>query len=56
MAQIARQLGGDDVAAITGWLATRPVPTAAKPAASLPGPLPLRCGGVHDAAAGAAPR
>ena len=51
MSQIARRLGGDDVAAITGWLATRPLPTPATPASSLPGPLPLRCGGIGDAAA-----
>lgn len=57
MAQIARQLGGDDVAAITGWLATQPVPSPATPASSLAGPPPLRCGGVGDAAAAeAAPR
>ena len=54
MAQVARQLGPDDVAAVTGWLATQAVPTPSEPATSLPAPMPLRCGGVAGAAAGAA--
>ena len=50
MAQVARQLGGDDVAAITGWIASQPVPAPSSPAASLPAPMPLRCGGIGAAA------
>ncbi len=49
MAQVARQLRPDDIAAVTGWLAAQPVPADAKPAATLPAPMPLRCGGVTAA-------
>jgi cytochrome c553 len=57
MARIARQLDGDDVAAITGWIATQPVPTPAAAGSSLPAPMPLRCGGVAGStSADAAPR
>jgi cytochrome c553 len=52
MAQVARQLDADDVAAVTGWLATRPVPIPSKPAQTLPAPMPLRCGGLSGNAAG----
>lgn len=55
MAQVARQLRADDVAAVTGWLASQPVPTPAKPARSLPAPMPMPCGGM-DAPGAAAPR
>ena len=44
MADIARRLSGADVGAVAAWLAAQPVPANAKPAAGLPGPLPLRCG------------
>jgi len=53
MAQVARQMGADDVAAITGWLAAQPVPAPSKPAQALPAPMPLRCGGLSGDAAGA---
>ncbi len=36
MARIARQLGADDVAAITGWLAAQPLPANNKATAALP--------------------
>lgn len=55
MAEVARQLGAEDVAALTGWLASQPVPTPAKAAGSLPAPMPLRCGGLAGDEA-AAPR
>jgi cytochrome c553 len=46
MAQIAQRLAPQDISALSQWLAAQPVPTAAKPAASLPAPPPLECGGV----------
>ena len=47
MAQVAQRLTPDDVAAVSAWLASQPVPAGAKPE---PGPaarLPLRCGGLE---------
>lgn len=44
MAEIAKALGPDDIGALAGWLAARPVPSPARPAASLPKAMPLRCG------------
>jgi cytochrome c553 len=52
MAQVARQLHPDDIAALTAWLAAQPVPESSKPAETLPAPMPLRCGGVPASAAG----
>ncbi len=46
MADIARQLTPDDVSAVSAWLAAQPVPGGGKPAASLAGAMPMRCGGV----------
>ncbi len=46
MADIAKKLAPEDVSAITAWLASRPVPANAKPAAAAPGPWPMECGGV----------
>ena len=46
MAEVARKLSADEVSAISAWLAAQPVPARGKPAAQLPAPLPLRCGGV----------
>ena len=46
MADIAKKLAPEDVSAITAWLASRPVPANAKPAAAAPGPWPMDCGGV----------
>jgi cytochrome c553 len=44
MAEVARQLGAEDVRAVAVWLASRPVPPGAKPAAQPDLPLPLECG------------
>jgi cytochrome c553 len=46
MAEVARQLSADEVGAVAAWLASRPLPASAKPAAGLPAPLPMPCGGV----------
>ena len=51
MAQIAQRLAPQDISALSQWLAAQPVPTGAKPAASLPAPPPLECGGVGTAGA-----
>lgn len=51
MAQVAERLSPDDVGAISAWLAAQPVSAGGKPAASLPAPLPLQCGGVAGLAA-----
>lgn len=44
MAEIAKRLSSDDVRAVAVWLASRPVPPGAKPAAQPDLPLPLECG------------
>ena len=54
MAQIAQRLTPDDVSAVSAWLAAQRVPGSGKPAAALPAPLPVRCGGVAGAVAGVA--
>lgn len=46
MADIARRLTPEDVSAVAAWLASRPLPASAKPALTLPAPLPLECGSV----------
>ncbi len=46
MAQIAQRLAPQDISALSQWLAAQPVPTNAKPAAALPAPMPLECGGT----------
>ena len=46
MAQVAKRLAPSDISALSQWLAAQTVPAGAKPAASLPAPLPLPCGGV----------
>ncbi len=46
MAQIARRLAPDDVAALSLWLSAQTVPTVSTPASSLPAALPLPCAGV----------
>ena len=46
MAQVAKALAPQDIAALSQWLAAQPVPPGAKPAQALPAPLPMRCGGV----------
>lgn len=54
MAEVAKALAPEDIGALSQWLAAQHVPRAANPAATLPAPLPLRCGGVPDPAAPAA--
>jgi cytochrome c553 len=49
MAEVARRLAPEDVAAIASWLATQPVLGRAEPRAS--GTPPIACGSVTDAAA-----
>lgn len=46
MAAIARKLTPQDVAALAAWLASRPVPVPARPAAGFEAEPPLECGGV----------
>ncbi|WP_128000827.1 c-type cytochrome [Piscinibacter defluvii] len=46
MAAIARKLTPQDVAALAAWLASRPVPQPARPAARFEADPPLECGGV----------
>ncbi|HWI11231.1 MAG TPA: c-type cytochrome [Burkholderiaceae bacterium] len=46
MAQVAQRLAPADIGALSQWLAAQPVPAGAKPAAGLPEPMPLRCGGA----------
>ncbi len=46
MGQVAQKLTSAEVSAISAWLAAQPVPAGGAPAAALPEPLPLRCGGV----------
>lgn len=47
MADIARRLAPQDVAAVSAWLTAQPVPGHGQPAARLAGAMPLRCGGVE---------
>ncbi|MBQ0937574.1 c-type cytochrome [Ideonella paludis] len=47
MAHIVRPLQTEEIAAIAAWLTAQPVPVSAKPAASLPAPLPQRCGSTE---------
>ena len=51
MAEVARALTAADISAISAWLAAQPASGA--PAAALPAPLPLACGGVVAAVQGA---
>jgi len=46
MRELALKLTPEEVGAVSAWLAAQPVPTDAKPAAALPAPLPVPCGGV----------
>jgi cytochrome c553 len=46
MAQVARRLSAEDVAAMALWLSSQPVRGGPAPAARLPTPLPLACGSV----------
>ena len=44
MATIAGRLSLEDVTAISGWLASEPVPDDASPVPDVPHPMPLACG------------
>lgn len=44
MAEVAKRLSAEDLRAAAVWLASRPVPSGAKPAAQPDLPLPLECG------------
>jgi cytochrome c553 len=46
MAAIARKLSGQEVAAVSAWLAAQPVPQGGKPLAQLPRPAPMACAGM----------
>ncbi len=48
MATIAARLSLDDVAAISGWLASEPQPADPGPAQALERPLPLACGSAPE--------
>jgi cytochrome c553 len=48
MAEIARTLTAEDISAVSAWLATRPVPTDARPAPSIAGKLPIPCGSFQQ--------
>jgi cytochrome c553 len=50
MATVAQRLTGGDITAVSAWLASQAVPAAAKPAARMAEPAPLRCGSVVEAA------
>jgi cytochrome c553 len=47
MAEVARMLAADEIATLSSWLAARPVPVNAKPAATFRAPVPMPCGGVE---------
>jgi cytochrome c553 len=55
MAEIARRLAPEDISAVSLWLAAQPVPVPSSPAASLPNPLPAKCGGVAEVSATGGP-
>ncbi|MFG6468559.1 c-type cytochrome [Roseateles sp. BYS87W] len=46
MADIARRLSTDDIHVITQFLSAQVMPADTHPAAALPGPAPMRCGGL----------
>jgi cytochrome c553 len=46
MAKLSARLTPEEVGAVTTWLALQVVPVDSRPAAALPGPLPVPCGGV----------
>ncbi len=48
MAEVASRLSLSDVAAISSWLGTQPVPADPRPAAAVARPLPLHCGSSPD--------
>lgn len=46
MSRINTLLSGDDINAVTAWLAIQPIPEYPQPSPKLPAPLPLPCGSV----------
>ena len=48
MGVIANRLSLADVAAVSGWIARRPLPADTTPAAAITRPLPLACGSAPD--------
>lgn len=44
MAQVAKALAADDIAAVSSWLSAQPVPVPARPASALPAAMPWPCG------------
>lgn len=48
MAVVANRLSLADVAAVSGWIARRPLPSEMAPAAAIARPLPLACGSAPD--------
>jgi cytochrome c553 len=48
MAAIAERLSLDDVAAVSAWLASQPLPPDPRPATAVTRPLPLQCGSSPD--------
>lgn len=46
MAAIASKLSVQDISAVTGWLASQPVPHQGRPAAAFEAPPPIRCGAI----------
>ncbi len=59
MATITQRLSIGDVSAVSGWLASQPLPANTRPARALTKPLPLDCGAAHghtaDASAATVP-
>jgi len=53
MATITQRLSLSDVSAVSGWLASQPLPAHTRPAPALTQPLPLDCGAVHGKTANA---
>nr|WP_229459098.1 c-type cytochrome [Massilia cavernae] len=47
MAQVSRRLTPDDIASVSAWLASLPVPADMAPAPASPVKLPLACGSAH---------
>lgn len=46
MADIGRRMSTADINAVASWLAVQPMPADTRPAAALPAPLPVKCGGM----------
>lgn len=52
MATITERLSMSDVSAVSGWLASQPLPANSKPAQALPKAMPLKCGSTWEAQKG----